>query len=171
MVSFGRISPNSFLSSILLLGVIIVMVVFVVVMVILVVVVVAIVGVVIVVAIIGVVVRAPSSTDYICFAVGVLFVFLRIQSTKLICGGLIMQKIHGLSLFEDDDDNCLFTMCGLPTAASWQGDHTQIVVATMEGVWHGPDICLSSIASAATLVALQYVEVAEAMTKKNSGCA
>ncbi|GJQ89306.1 hypothetical protein Tco_0000445 [Tanacetum coccineum] len=56
-------------------------------------------------------------------------------STKLICGGLIMQKIHGLSLFEDDDDNGLFTMCGLPTTASWQGDHTQIVVAAMAVVW------------------------------------
>ncbi|GJZ98879.1 hypothetical protein Tco_0671332, partial [Tanacetum coccineum] len=53
LVSFGKISPNSFLSSILLLGVIIVMVVFVVVMVILVVVVVAIVGVVIVVVVVG----------------------------------------------------------------------------------------------------------------------
>ncbi|GKA04721.1 hypothetical protein Tco_0683841 [Tanacetum coccineum] len=54
MVSFGRISPNSFLSSILLVVVIIVTVV--IVMVILIVVVVAIVGVVIVVAIFGVVV-------------------------------------------------------------------------------------------------------------------
>ncbi|GJV11048.1 hypothetical protein Tco_1352589 [Tanacetum coccineum] len=54
MVSFGRISPNSFLSSILLVVVIIVTVVIVVV--ILIVVVVAIVGVVIVVAIFGVVV-------------------------------------------------------------------------------------------------------------------
>ncbi|GKA28490.1 hypothetical protein Tco_0714658 [Tanacetum coccineum] len=51
MVSFGRISPNSFLSSILLVVVIIVTVV--IVMVILIVVVVAIVGVVIVVAIFG----------------------------------------------------------------------------------------------------------------------
>ncbi|GJX05371.1 vacuolar protein sorting-associated protein 18 [Tanacetum coccineum] len=57
-------------------------------------------------------------------------------SSKVICGGLIMQKIHGLSLFEGDDDNCLFTVLGLPTPASWQGDHTQIVVATMVGVWH-----------------------------------
>ncbi|GJW85416.1 hypothetical protein Tco_0158561 [Tanacetum coccineum] len=54
MVSFGRISPNSFLSSILLVVVIIVTVV--IVMVILIVIVVAIVGVVIVVAIFGVVV-------------------------------------------------------------------------------------------------------------------
>ncbi|GJS41455.1 hypothetical protein Tco_0566498 [Tanacetum coccineum] len=57
-------------------------------------------------------------------------------SSKVICGGLIMQKIHGLSLFEGDDDNCLFTVLGLPTPASWQGDHTQIVVAAMAGVWH-----------------------------------
>ncbi|GJV59416.1 hypothetical protein Tco_1465516 [Tanacetum coccineum] len=58
------------------------------------------------------------------------------SSSKVICGGLIMQKIHGLSLFEGDDDNCLFTVLGLPTPASWQGDHTQIVVAAMAGVWH-----------------------------------
>ncbi|GJZ90103.1 hypothetical protein Tco_0662030 [Tanacetum coccineum] len=58
------------------------------------------------------------------------------SSSKVICGGLIMQKIHGLSLFEGDDDNCLFIVLGLPTPASWQGDYTQIVVASMAGVWH-----------------------------------
>ncbi|GJU79996.1 hypothetical protein Tco_1282361 [Tanacetum coccineum] len=61
----------------------------------------------------------------------------QIKSSKVICGGLIMQKIHGFSLFEGDDDNCLFTVCGLPTLASWQGDHTQVVVAAMAVVWHG----------------------------------
>ncbi|GKD54573.1 hypothetical protein Tco_1287960, partial [Tanacetum coccineum] len=65
-----------------------------------------------------------------------LCMFLEIKSSKVICGGLIMQKIHGFSLFEGDDDNCLFTVCGLPTLASWQGDHTQVVVAAMAVVWH-----------------------------------
>ena len=66
MVSFGRISPNSFLSSILLLGVIIAMVVFVVIgVVILVVVVVAIIGVVIVVRISGVVVIVDGGVSHI----------------------------------------------------------------------------------------------------------
>ncbi|GKG19463.1 hypothetical protein Tco_0376562, partial [Tanacetum coccineum] len=63
MVSFGRISPNSFLSSILLMVVIIVTVVIVVV--ILIVVVVAIVGVVIVVAIFGVVVVVNDDVSFI----------------------------------------------------------------------------------------------------------
>ncbi|GJY79148.1 FORKED 1 protein [Tanacetum coccineum] len=88
--------------------------------------------------------------------------------------------------FEGDDDSCLFTVRGLPTTASWQGDHTHIVVAAMACVWHGPvfaELSLiyhyfnmrirepysslfhtdRSIASAATLVASQCVEVAEAM--------
>ncbi|GJT23300.1 hypothetical protein Tco_0893237 [Tanacetum coccineum] len=34
-----------------------------------------------------------------------------------------------------DDDKYLFTMLGSLSLASWQGSHTQIVVATMEGIW------------------------------------
>ncbi|GKB20677.1 hypothetical protein Tco_0854600 [Tanacetum coccineum] len=46
------------------------------------------------------------------------------RSSKVICGGLIMQKIHGLSLFEGDDDNCLFTVLDLPTPANLASAHT-----------------------------------------------
>nr|GEU75492.1 hypothetical protein [Tanacetum cinerariifolium] len=34
-----------------------------------------------------------------------------------------------------DDNNYLFTMLGSPSPSPWQGSHTQIVVATVVGIW------------------------------------
>ncbi|GJT31415.1 hypothetical protein Tco_0911690, partial [Tanacetum coccineum] len=48
----------------------------------------------------------------------------------------LIRESKSILIFTGDDDNYLFTMLGSPSPSPWQGSHTQIVVATVMGIWY-----------------------------------